>query len=55
MDVFRWQDLLDYVTYAGGVGRRRADAVIGLGTAKKAILEAVKVANVILHWLFDNS
>eukprot|EP00913_Durusdinium_trenchii_P014636 g13734.t2 len=26
------QDLLDYVTYAGGVGRRRADAVIGLGS-----------------------
>lgn len=25
------QDLLDYVTYAGGVGRRRADAVSGLG------------------------
>jgi len=25
------QDLLDHVTYAGGVGRRRADAVSGLG------------------------
>lgn len=25
------KDLLDYVTYAGGVGRRRADVVIGLG------------------------
>ena len=27
------QDLLDYVTYAGGVGRRRADAVSGLGAS----------------------
>jgi len=28
------QDLLDYVTYAGGVGRRRADAVSGVGSVK---------------------
>ena len=27
------QDLLDYVTYAGGVGRRRADAVSGVGAS----------------------
>ena len=29
----RAQDLLDYVTYAGGVGRRRADAVSGVGAS----------------------
>jgi len=40
------QDLLDYVTYAGGVGRRRADAVIGLGsgTVKPGVHDCAFVA-----------
>jgi len=34
------QDLLDHVTYAGGVGRRRVDAVRGLGSGTPAPGEA---------------
>jgi len=39
------QDLLDYVTYAGGVGRRRADAVSGVGSVKAGAHDCAFVAD----------